>query len=353
MKNIMKKCFAFLLSFSLIQPAVPLTILAEEADAEEMQEEIITEAAEEEAVEETEEEPVLSEVMEEAEEVISLEAETAEPEAAFNEPVEDGIQAAGTFADPIPLTLDQYTSVNIKTAGAGLVYSFTPSVSGYYNLSSYGDSDPMVYLWANGSDHWMETDNNTGNDNNFSLTYKLRAGWKYYYQVKLANQYVTGSFNMRVTRDNMLTVVPIGYTERYITAGHATELKVKVLADDTTGITYKWYKQIPGHVESYEFLGVTTDSYTHPVKKADTIMVIAYDRFGNYADAKFHIYPQNHLKAEFVVPDTYVRASNSTYQIQPKITADDKTGMTYQWWKIDIKTPRLIQFNYSFNRFAA
>ena len=58
-------------------------------------------------------------------------------------------------------------------------YAFVPLTSGNITLYSTGSSDSYGYLY-NSSKSWLKSDNDSGNGNNFSITYSVTAGILYY-----------------------------------------------------------------------------------------------------------------------------------------------------------------------------
>ena len=85
------------------------------------------------------------------------------------------------------LTLDETTEVTLSDH-EDACYSYTPKETGYYQLSSSGDSDPCVYLYE--EDDVLDSYITYADDNNglnFILTYKLEAGATYYFMLHSYN----------------------------------------------------------------------------------------------------------------------------------------------------------------------
>ena len=92
-------------------------------------------------------------------------------------------------------------------------YFFTPTTSGSYTLYSSGIYDTYVSLWDDDghmisldgqliADRLIAYDNNSGKDNNFSLTYILSAGTTYYYAVSIIRP-ETGSITMHFMQNDL------------------------------------------------------------------------------------------------------------------------------------------------------
>ncbi|MBP5254059.1 MAG: hypothetical protein J6Z23_01575 [Lachnospiraceae bacterium] len=94
------------------------------------------------------------------------------------------------------LTLNTPVTVPIDANYNVLEYSFTPSANAVYILTSspYGDTHTDTYATLlDSSFSELKTDDDGGEDNQFSLVYYLEAGKTYYYRVRLYG-YGTGKF---------------------------------------------------------------------------------------------------------------------------------------------------------------
>ena len=97
------------------------------------------------------------------------------------------------------LSVGSAVSVRINSANQICRYSFTPSFSGNYTLYSTGDSDTFVTLYGSDSSSHLATDDESGANNNFRLTYYLKAGFVYVYEVRLFSTSSMGSFVIHLT----------------------------------------------------------------------------------------------------------------------------------------------------------
>ena len=94
------------------------------------------------------------------------------------------------------LTIGEEVSV---AGGEGEVawLSFTPQESGDYKIWSYdkNEGDPKVYLYDESKTECLGEDDDSGEDNNFTLIYSLEGGTTYYYEAKTYND---GAFEYKV-----------------------------------------------------------------------------------------------------------------------------------------------------------
>lgn len=96
---------------------------------------------------------------------------------------------------------DGYYIAAITVPGIEVYYVFTPTTSGAYKIyasENSGDAkDTYVNLYK-GTDYWLASDDDSGTDQNFSLTYWLERGQEYYFRVKYFSSYSTGGFKVRL-----------------------------------------------------------------------------------------------------------------------------------------------------------
>lgn len=84
-------------------------------------------------------------------------------------------------------------------AGETAYFRFIPEVSGKYTFKSMSEKDTYGYLFD--ADKYEITNNDDFNDGNFSITYDLVAGTKYYFGARLYSRYKSGSFYVQLTLD--------------------------------------------------------------------------------------------------------------------------------------------------------
>ena len=99
--------------------------------------------------------------------------------------------------DETQLQLDSYYTVNI--AGDPVWLEFTPEESGTYMFESFGeDNDPKVYLYEDPHSSYIDYDDDSGDNLNFSLTCYLTAGVTYYFECTLYSMGYT-SYDVKLT----------------------------------------------------------------------------------------------------------------------------------------------------------
>ncbi len=107
-------------------------------------------------------------------------------------------------AESLPeLSLNQDYSATISSGGTKAMYTFTPTATGLYRLYSTGSSDTKAYLYdENGNP--LATDDDSGENANFSLEYTLQAGVTYTYGIGYYSSSTTGTIAFRLTRSSLV-----------------------------------------------------------------------------------------------------------------------------------------------------
>ena len=90
---------------------------------------------------------------------------------------------------------DALTNVEISKAGECVYLCFTPEYTESYTFYSLADDDTYGYLYDNEMNQLASNDDG-GEDSNFSVTYTLEAGRTYVYAAKFYNSSTTGSFDV-------------------------------------------------------------------------------------------------------------------------------------------------------------
>ena len=324
MKNIIAKGSALILSMSLTGTSFPLTIIAEETQPpEKTSEEFLAQA-----------EQLINEgVQPEFERTVEkLPEETDKPEAAYNPPAED-IQTSNTMQTAVKLTLGTYQTVKIENYGEYQWVSFTAPETAYYAIETGGSSDTVGEMYEP-DETLITSDDDSGVGNNFCINRKLEKGKTYYYKTRLYHYGQTGEFTVTVSRDSMLTIVPVGKTELYVAPYSDVKLQIKVLDEDKSGMKINWYRTdymgidyanalVASNTETY--LAANINYYTR-------IRVVVEDRFGNRDELWYGIHPDNGLSVMFDQPKRY---SNPGYNhvLKAYVTAKDMSGLNYYWFK--------------------
>ncbi len=127
------------------------------------------------------------------------------------DPVEEDTSIALALGTPLDVTIN---------AGETVYFSFTPTETADYVFSSQGDADTYGYVYDSGRTV-LASDDDSGDDYNFSVSYTLNAGTLYYFGARL---YGSDSGAATVRLDKTDTHTAGGFTYR-------------ILSDGTAGIT--------------------------------------------------------------------------------------------------------------------
>ena len=128
-----------------------------------------------------------------------------------------------------------------------------------------------------------------------------------------------------------------GYESRKVTPGRKQTLNVKVSAKSTSGMTYRWSS------ETWSAKGRVYEEY--PAVNSASLTTAAINTYANYTCqitdkygttlwVNFQLVPQNHFSVEPVGSTSINAAYGAEETLKIKVTADDKTGMTYVWYGI-------------------
>lgn len=98
----------------------------------------------------------------------------------------------------LALSLDFDANISIHDVD---YYCFTPADSDSYTIESKGSTDTVGYLYDSQNTPSLDSDDNDGIDNNFSITYNLTANQKYYIKVQHKNDGEYGDYKLRITQN--------------------------------------------------------------------------------------------------------------------------------------------------------
>ena len=97
---------------------------------------------------------------------------------------------------------------------------------------------------------------------------------------------------------------------------------------------YEWRAEIPGAKKS---------SYTTPaVTEAKYYICVVTDRYGTTGSILFKVYPENRVTLEAAGNQFPVVKTGSKVTLKVRVTADDKSGLSYQWVRWDLGTRRNV-----------
>ena len=207
------------------------------------------------------------------------------------------------------------------------------------------DSSLIRYQWCRSDAVTGEYSEITGADTNTLVLTDITEACNYCCEVfDRYNNSRAGWFYVHI--DNALSVTA-NETEvcddtLYILPGGSTTLTVNVVANDYTGITYKWYKNDLDPWDYVEIPGMdpSDNEYTlSNVMKRCYLWCEVTDNYGNTANAHFYVNVQNNLDVranDSLGCDDYVYAvPGDSTTLTVHVTADDYSGIEYEWYKTD------------------
>ena len=129
--------------------------------------------------------------------------------------------------------------------------------------------------------------------------------------------------------------------------GQTATLRVNVSAKDRTGLKYIWREAMPFKTGGYEWRaeipGAKKSSYTTPaVTEAKYYICVVTDRYGTTGSILFKVYPENRVTLEAAGNQFPVVKTGSKVTLKVRVTADDKSGLSYQWVRWDLGTRRNV-----------
>ena len=167
----------------------------------------------------------------------------------------------------------------------------------------------------------------------------------YYYRCDATDKYGNeASCYYRVSIQNNLSVVSTETGGKYqdsnriyVEKGQTATLSVLVTGDDLSGLTYQWFAGPSQYNSGMEVIdGATNSVTTEPVNGMKYYRCVVTDRYGTTEYCVFSVCVQNNLK---VVTESGSMAANvlltknQTRSLTAVATADDLSGITYQWYK--------------------
>ena len=133
-----------------------------------------------------------------------------------------------------------------------------------------------------------------------------------------------------------------------VPAGETMDLHIDVTADDVSGISYYWEKQVLDEEEGawtydYSFNSTDNNSITSdPVNRATLYQCLVSDRYGNSIWVFFHLNVENGFKAYIIPPNSTEIDENlhdaeidftmgEAITLEVGATANDPEGISYYW----------------------
>jgi len=143
------------------------------------------------------------------------------------------------FDDALIAHANQVNTSELSEQEQVVYYKYVPSESIEHKICTTGDKDTIGYLY-NSKKTLIQSNDNDGEDNNFSITYTLTAGETYYIAVKLNNE--TGEVNLMVEYP---TEYSIDFINVKNSAGESVNLIPQELFSFEVGVTNNYSKKIP------------------------------------------------------------------------------------------------------------
>ena len=229
----------------------------------------------------------------------------------------------------VDVTLDYYSSCTC--------FKYTPDETGEYSF----DSGFSFFIYDGelkqlGADY-------EGN------TYELTASETYYFLLtNYVGDHVTKSVTLSRVMDNHLSAVPVDDEYlKIVPYGGTAQLEVEVSADDLEGISYQWYRwnaESSGNRWS-ELSGETGACLSvENVTGRGIFQCIVRDRYDNQCSAEFTVQVENHVVLSLAGTGSRMVLAdyNTPAVITASVEADNRDGMTFQWYKI---VPTVDEFN--------
>lgn len=211
-------------------------------------------------------------------------------------------------------------------------------------VASADEGNDLEYEWHDSLDFYSET--------SAELTVRVLDDYQYFY-CDVTDSYrnrKTVTFCVRTGQyENDLSAEDSedwgSYCHRTVDLNGSKTLTVEVYANDTSAITYEWQKgPFDSDEEGFETIsGATDSSFTiegDNAQNSATYKCIVRDQYGNEATVTYKVTIDNNLYIYAGDDDySYSARYDVTYgeskDLTTRVEADDKEGLTYQWYEGD------------------
>lgn len=242
------------------------------------------------------------------------------------------LACAGAEIAAEPLTLNEECQAVVSISQEYAMFSFTPAETGMYNLTSYSNGDTVGVLFDSNMVELYEDDDSSQN-NNFSLSCQLMAGETYYFGVGYYFE-DTGTIPIKLTKQSGLCNTPEQNQISVWDYGSSRTLSVSLIRDDGTA-TYQWYVVENGQPTA---LQSQTKKYTIPCITKSEVYKCTVTQDGQTEDIFFNIEPNPHFNVSVDGDDEFKVQPNTPAEdpIVFKVAASALLGdITYQWYQMD------------------
>ena len=250
------------------------------------------------------------------------------PAANANAPTEEAYANASAFF------VGESKTVSLSSDVPYSVLAFTPAESGYYKFYSESDYDTYGEIYNSGHSR-LYSDDDSGDNSNFSLEEYLFSGNTYYLAARFFSTGRDGSITVHLEKGESSDVEFIvegqdSTQEVYTTPN--TPVTLKITAYSTTELTYTWRDEagsiVGENASSYTFTPDRNATYNCTVSNGSDTRSIYYNIT---VDSHLKVSPEG---AENGSSYAYLEASpNRPLTLKVIASADEGTTLSYSWEK--------------------
>ena len=230
------------------------------------------------------------------------------------------------------LALDTPAAVDITEDGQIVYFSFTPTQTGYYTLSSEYDGDHAThgYLY-NGNFQVLESETGW---NDFTIRHQLVQGNTYYYGAAFDDGDVQGSYSVKLTRFQGLVSAYAEQSDITVAPNTGVTLRVNAVCTDGETLTYRWYRD----GEEAPISGANGPTWALTVARNDQYRCEVSDAHGHEETLWFNLYVDSKLKAKVKGGEddqTEVTLTASMLE-EPRLEVEascNEGTLSYQWYE--------------------
>jgi len=153
------------------------------------------------------------------------------------------------------LILDEPQTAEVLESGGSVFFSFTPDETLYYEFFSESENDTVCRLY-DADMGYITDDDDSGDENNFSLKALLTEGEKYYFEVSFWGG-DTGECSVTVSVFDGI-YIPEDWQTLFVIPGERAVLEAQAYSN-AGELTYQWY--LVGEEEDIEIEGATDSVY--------------------------------------------------------------------------------------------
>ncbi len=195
------------------------------------------------------------------------------------------------------LMLDHPTEVTLVDREE-LEFSFVPPETGTYVFFSSGNVDTLGYLY-DANHYLLMSDDDSGENNNFSFSFYLTADTLYYYSVKMYGSSATGTFMVNLMKEEIREANGFSYT---------------VLRDGTASIrdcSLSGDIVIPEQIDGYTVTNLAEQLFYGKVDATSVTIPKTVTYFGNDKDNNLWDYVFSYC---YSLQNIYVDSGNPTFK---------------------------------------